>query len=189
MLILAPAPRFHLSSFPQSVRRGRDRPIRAFFDSVSPLARSGPLPKISLFSGPFSSIPKTAGSIGSPIPCPSPRSCSPGSARHRIRRTEMTKRQDQGSAGRFKNQGENQGEPKPREMGPLTACEYCRKRLIPRGGLLRLRKFLDLVNFEQIFKKFYEPPGRHSGNGAEQHGMQNMQSGEASLGCGPGKLS
>ena len=72
----------------------------------------------------------------------------------------MVKRQDQSSAGRCKNQGENEGQQKASEIGPSTAYDYCRERLSPFGGLLGLVKFLDLVKFREIFEGFYKPPER-----------------------------
>ena len=72
----------------------------------------------------------------------------------------MVKRQDQGSAERGINQGENECQQKASKIGPFTAYEYCRERLSPFGGLLGLVKFLDLVKFEEIFEGFYKPPER-----------------------------
>jgi len=72
----------------------------------------------------------------------------------------MVKRQNQGNAGSRKNQGENGGQPKASKIGPSTAYGYCRERLSPFGGLLGLVKFLDLVNFKEIFEGFYKPPER-----------------------------
>src|SRR4030042_5770070 len=72
----------------------------------------------------------------------------------------MVKRQDQGSAERGINQGENECQQKASKIGPFTAYAYCRERLSPFGGLLGLVKFLDLVKFEEIFEGFYKPPER-----------------------------
>jgi len=72
----------------------------------------------------------------------------------------MVKRQDQGSAGSHKNQGENEGQPRASKIGPSTAYGSCRERLSPFGGLLGLVKFLDLVGFKEIFEGFYKPPDR-----------------------------
>jgi hypothetical protein len=72
----------------------------------------------------------------------------------------MVKRQDQGNAGRGKNQGKNGCEQKASRIGPSTAYNYCRERLSPFGGLLGLVKFLDLVKFKEIFEGFYRPPER-----------------------------
>lgn len=72
----------------------------------------------------------------------------------------MVKRQDQGSAGRCKNQGGNEGQQKASKIGPSTAYDYCRERLSPFGGLLGLVKFLDLVKFKEIFEGFYKGPER-----------------------------
>ncbi len=72
----------------------------------------------------------------------------------------MVKRQDQGSAGRCKNQGENAGQPKANKIGPSTPYDSCRERLSPFGGLLGLVKFLDLVRFKEIFEGVYKLPER-----------------------------
>jgi hypothetical protein len=72
----------------------------------------------------------------------------------------MVKRQDQGNAGRCKNQGENGCGQKASKIGPSTAYACCRERLSPFGGLLGLVKFLDLVKFKEIFEGFYKPPER-----------------------------
>lgn len=72
----------------------------------------------------------------------------------------MVKRQDQSSAGRCKNQGENEGHQEASKIGPSTGYDYCRERLSPFGGLLGLVKFLDLVNFREVFAGFYKPPER-----------------------------
>jgi hypothetical protein len=72
----------------------------------------------------------------------------------------MVKRQDQGSAERRKNQGENECQRKANKIGASTAYGFCRERLSPFGGLLGLVKFLDLVRFQEIFEGFYKPPER-----------------------------
>jgi hypothetical protein len=72
----------------------------------------------------------------------------------------MVKRQDQGSAERCKNQGENGCQQKASKIGPSTAYDYCRERLSPFGGLVGLVKFLDLVKFKEIFEGFYKAPER-----------------------------
>ncbi len=41
-----------------------------------------------------------------------------------------------------------------------THYETCTEQLSPFGGLLGLIKFLDLVNFQEIFQKCYTPPNR-----------------------------
>jgi len=72
----------------------------------------------------------------------------------------MVKRQDQGSAERCKNQGENGCQQKASKIGPSTAYDYCRERLSPFGGLVGMVKFLDLVKFKEIFEGFYKAPER-----------------------------
>jgi Transposase DDE domain group 1 len=72
----------------------------------------------------------------------------------------MVKRQVQIKAGRCKNQGGKEVQPKANRIGFSTAYGYCRERLSPFGGLLGLVKFLDLVGFKEIFEGFYKPPER-----------------------------
>jgi len=72
----------------------------------------------------------------------------------------MVKSHEQGSAGRGKNQGENDCHQKASKIGSSTAYDYCRERLSPFGGLLGLVKFLDLVKFKEIFEGFYKSPER-----------------------------
>src|SRR4030042_4337071 len=72
----------------------------------------------------------------------------------------MVRRQDQGSAERCKNQGENGCEKEASKIGPSTAYDYCRERLSPFGGLLGLVEFFDLVSFKEIFEGFYKLPER-----------------------------
>ena len=43
----------------------------------------------------------------------------------------MVKRQDQGNAGRCKNQGENGCQQEASKIGPSTAYNYCREGLSP----------------------------------------------------------
>lgn len=72
----------------------------------------------------------------------------------------MVRRQNKDNAGRFINQGENGCPVKATKIGPSTAYEYCSERLSPFGGLLGLVKFMDVVQFKEIFDGFYRSPGR-----------------------------
>lgn len=72
----------------------------------------------------------------------------------------MVKSQEKDSSGRLINQGKNECPMKATKIGPSTAYEYCRERLSPFGGLLGLVKFMDAVEFEEIFDGLYRPPTR-----------------------------
>ena len=47
-----------------------------------------------------------------------------------------------------------------RRINASTVFETCTEQLSPFGGLLGLIKFLDLVNFQEIFQKAYVEPSR-----------------------------
>jgi Transposase DDE domain group 1 len=72
----------------------------------------------------------------------------------------MVKRQNKDNAERLINQGENGCPVRATKIGPSTAYEYCNERLSPFGGLLGLVKFLDVVQFKEIFDSFYVAPSR-----------------------------
>src|ERR1039458_4892985 len=70
----------------------------------------------------------------------------------------MVKRQIKDNAGRPINQGETECPAKATKIAPSTGYEYCSERLSPFGGALRLVKFMDLVQFRDIFDAFYTSP-------------------------------
>lgn len=72
----------------------------------------------------------------------------------------MVNRQKKDNARRAINQGETGCPAKATRIGPSTAYEVCSERLSPFGGLLGLIKFMDVVQFREIFDRFYRPPGR-----------------------------
>jgi hypothetical protein len=72
----------------------------------------------------------------------------------------MVKRQNKDNARRLINQGGTECPVKATKIGPSTAYEYCSERLSPFGGLLGLVKFLDVVEFKEIFDGFYKAPSR-----------------------------
>jgi len=72
----------------------------------------------------------------------------------------MVKRHNKDNALRAVNQGGNGCLAKATKIGPSTAYEYCSERLSPFGGLLGLVKFMDVVQFKEIFEEFYRAPGR-----------------------------
>jgi hypothetical protein len=72
----------------------------------------------------------------------------------------MVNRQNKDTAGRRIGQGETGCSAKAIKIGPSTAYEYCSERLSPFGGLLGLVKFMDVVQFKEIFDGFYQSPVR-----------------------------
>ena len=72
----------------------------------------------------------------------------------------MVKHREESISGGSINQGEDRSAAKASRIGPSTAYGYCSERLSPFGGLLGLVKFMDLVGFQEVFEKFYKPPGR-----------------------------
>jgi len=57
-------------------------------------------------------------------------------------------------------QGFQQGARKPAKIKAETLYELCNSRMTAFGGLLALVKFLDLVNFREIFREHYCSPTR-----------------------------
>ena len=49
---------------------------------------------------------------------------------------------------------------RPSKIGPSTGYDTCTERLSPFGGLLALIKFLDLIDFENVFEHSYRGPTR-----------------------------
>jgi len=72
----------------------------------------------------------------------------------------MVKVQNKDNVRRVINQGETGCPARATKIGPSTAYEYCSERLSPFGGLLGLVKFMDVVQFREIFERFYRPPER-----------------------------
>ena len=72
----------------------------------------------------------------------------------------MVKRQNKNNARRLINQGGTECPVKATKIVPSIAYEYCSERLSPFGGLLGLVKFLDVVEFKEIFDVFYKAPSR-----------------------------
>ena len=56
--------------------------------------------------------------------------------------------------------GFNKNRSKARKINASTPFETCTEQLSPFGGLLALIKFLDLIDFEQIFNFGYLAPAR-----------------------------
>jgi len=72
----------------------------------------------------------------------------------------MVKTQEKDTAKSCGNQGLEGHSGKAVRIGPSTAYSYCSERLSAFGGLLGLTKFMDAVQFEELFTSHYIPPGR-----------------------------
>ena len=72
----------------------------------------------------------------------------------------MVKPREKNSSDNRKNQGKAGCPSQPSKTGVATAYGLCSERLSPFGGLLGLVKFMDLVQFKEIFDGFYKPPVR-----------------------------
>lgn len=72
----------------------------------------------------------------------------------------MVKRQKKNNFKSRINQGKDECSAKASKIGPSTPYDYCNERLSPFGGLLGLVKFMDLIQFKEIFEGFYKPPSR-----------------------------
>jgi len=59
-----------------------------------------------------------------------------------------------------KNKGFNKNDAGARKINASTPYETCTEQLSPFGGLLPLIKFMDLINFQQIFDSTYKAPSR-----------------------------
>ena len=59
-----------------------------------------------------------------------------------------------------KNKGFNQNAAGARKINASTPYETCTEQLSPFGGLLPLIKFMDLIDFQQIFDSTYKAPSR-----------------------------
>ena len=72
----------------------------------------------------------------------------------------MVKEQDKDNAKRQGNQGGTECPAKANKIGHSTPYSYCSERLSPFGGLLGLVKFMELIQFKEIFAGLYTPPTR-----------------------------
>jgi hypothetical protein len=60
------------------------------------------------------------------------------------------------------NKGISKNRAKARKINASTVYETCTEQLTPFGGLLAMIKFLDLIDFAQIFQSVYHAPSRQS---------------------------
>jgi hypothetical protein len=72
----------------------------------------------------------------------------------------MVKQQKNDSTKSPNSKGSEDQSVRARKINASTHYETCKEQLSPFGGLLGLLKFLDLVNFEEIFQKAYVEPSR-----------------------------
>ena len=74
----------------------------------------------------------------------------------------MVKLQKKYTVKKHENQAKNERFGKPNKIGPDTAHGYCEQRLTAFGGLLGFEKFLDLLKFEEAFKKEFASSARET---------------------------
>ncbi len=72
----------------------------------------------------------------------------------------MVKKRKKNSTKRLSGKGFKTNRAKARKINASTRYDTCTEQLSPFGGLLALIKFLDLVNFKQIFNSTYHKPSR-----------------------------
>ena len=72
----------------------------------------------------------------------------------------MVKRRKNSTRKNRNRKGFSQNRANARKINASTTYETCTEQLSPFGGLLALIKFLDLVNFHEIFDFAYRPPSR-----------------------------
>jgi hypothetical protein len=72
----------------------------------------------------------------------------------------MVKKQKQYTRQKRSSKGFNKNRSKARKINASTHFETCTEQLSPFGGLLALIKFLDLIDFKQIFNFGYIAPTR-----------------------------
>jgi len=72
----------------------------------------------------------------------------------------MVKQREKNSRKKLISKGFKKNRVKARKISASTGFDTCTEQLSPFGGLLGLIKFLDLVNFEEIFDSAYIAPRR-----------------------------
>ncbi len=70
-------------------------------------------------------------------------------------KSKNTKRQ-----GHSVNKGFCDSSNRPTKIGPDTRYEACKARMTAFGGMLCMIKFLDFVNFKDVFNTHYKSPKR-----------------------------
>jgi len=74
----------------------------------------------------------------------------------------MVKRQKRDSTETPANKEENEQQLEARKISASTLYETCSEPLSAFGGVLALIKFLDLIQFEQLFEHCYTKPARET---------------------------
>ena len=74
----------------------------------------------------------------------------------------MVKRQKRDSTETPVNKEENEQQLEARKISASTQYETCSEPLSAFGGVLALIKFLDLIQFEQLFEHCYIKPDRET---------------------------
>jgi hypothetical protein len=74
----------------------------------------------------------------------------------------MVKKQNKGITKTLNSKGSEDKEPRARKINASTVFETCTEQITPFGGLLGLIKFLDLLQFEEIFNHLYKAPHREA---------------------------
>ncbi len=77
----------------------------------------------------------------------------------------MVKRRKNNNRKNRSRKGVCQKRAKARKITASTAYETCTEQLSPFGGILALIKFIDLVNFHEIFDSAYHKPSRNPKRG------------------------
>jgi hypothetical protein len=72
----------------------------------------------------------------------------------------MVKKQNQDITKSLNSKGSENKEPRARKINASTVFESCTEQISPFGGLPGLIKFLDLINFEEVFNHLYIAPRR-----------------------------
>jgi hypothetical protein len=72
----------------------------------------------------------------------------------------MVKERNKGITNNVCSKGFEENEPRARKISASTVFETCSEQITAFGGLLGLIKFLDLIQFEEVFQNLYIAPPR-----------------------------
>ena len=72
----------------------------------------------------------------------------------------MVKKQKDNNTEKVTGKGSESEDKRARKINASTVYETCTEQLSPFGGLLGLIKFIDLIEFEEVFKNKYIEPSR-----------------------------
>ena len=76
--------------------------------------------------------------------------------------TKMVQKQNSNITTSCISKGFGRHDSRARRINASTPYETCTEQLSPFGGLLGLIKFLDLINFKEIFEHLYIKPRRQA---------------------------